>query len=186
MRFGPHVRPALQHATLVVALVASMTACTTAEAPPPARSTDPLVGAWTLVSWERTAADGTVTHPYGPDAAGQIVYTADGRMSAQLMRPGREFADQESLTAQDVLGGFFSYYGTYTVDLEQNVVTHHVEGALLPRWVGSRRPRAFEFNGPDLITLSTAPDPDTTGGSVSVLVWKRTASDASGSTSETS
>ncbi len=175
MRFG--LRPPRGQHRVVLALVISLTACGASDAPqpPPDMSADPLVGAWTLVSWESTAEDGTVRQPYGPEAAGQIVYTADGRMSAQLMRPGREYSDQDTLTAAEVLGGFFSYYGTYTVDHENGVVTHQVEGALLPSWMGSRRPRAFTFAGPDRVTLSTAPDPGRTNGSISVLVWERAA-----------
>ncbi len=159
-----------------LALVVSLTACAPPAAPPTA-SLDQLVGAWTLVSWERTAEDGTVTQPYGTDAAGQIVYTADGRMSAQLIRPGREFPDPQSVTVEEmraaILRGFFSYYGRYTVDHENRVVTHHVEGALLPDWVGTHRPRSFTFDGPDRVTLSTAPDPGRTAGEISELVWER-------------
>ncbi len=174
MIFALHPKSGSCRAAL--ALVVSLTACG-APAAPPTASIDQLVGAWTLVSWERTAEDGTVTQPYGADAAGQIVYTADGRMSAQLMRPGREFPDPQSVTGEEmgaaILRGFFSYYGTYAVDQENRVVTHHVLGALLPDWVGTHRPRSFTFDGPDRITLSTAPDPGRTGGAISVLVWER-------------
>ncbi|HJO05112.1 MAG TPA: lipocalin-like domain-containing protein [Acidobacteriota bacterium] len=162
-----------------LALIALLAGCG-GPAAAPATSAPPLVGAWTLVSWQRTAADGAVTDAYGGNAAGQIVYTANGRMSAQLMRPGREFPEAESSTGEEmrsaILGGFFSYYGTYTVDHDNAVVTHNVEGALLPSWVGSQRPRAFTFDGPDRVTLSTAPDPDRTNGAVSVLVWERVSS----------
>lgn len=168
------LRPKRAPRQAALALVVLLTGCA-APAAPPGMSADPLVGAWTLVSWESTAEDGTVTKPYGDNAAGQIVYTADGRMSAQLMRPGRDFSDRESLTSAEVLGGFFSYYGTYTVD--DGVVTHHVEGALLPSWVGTPRPRAFTFDGSDRVTLSTAPDPGRTAGNVSVLVWERRTGD---------
>ena len=49
-----------------------------------------LIGAWTLQSYEARSTDGTnVTYPLGVDAKGIIMYTADGYMSAQLMRSGQ-------------------------------------------------------------------------------------------------
>ncbi len=144
---------------------------------PPAEAANPFVGAWSLASWESRSADGEVTLPYDGRPAGQIAYTADGRMSAQLMKVGREFPDAAEATgaemSQAVLGGFFSYYGDYSVDMEAGVVTHHVEGALLPSWVGSDRPRSFTFDGPDRLILSTEPDPARGAGAVGTLVWER-------------
>jgi hypothetical protein len=47
-------------------------------------------GAWTLISYiEQDDDSGPITYPLGPDAQGLIIYTHDGYMSAQLMRPGR-------------------------------------------------------------------------------------------------
>lgn len=49
-----------------------------------------LVGAWTLESYESSDVDGSnVRYPLGTDARGLIMYTADGYMSAQLMRADR-------------------------------------------------------------------------------------------------
>lgn len=165
-------------ALAIVAMVALVPACSESDGASEAPS-NPLVGAWTLTSWHSTAEDGTVTNPYGENPAGQIVYTASGRMSAQLMRPGAELPETtdagvtaESMSAA-ILGRFFSYYGAYTIDDEANVVTHHVEGALLPSWIGSTRPRAFTFDGPDRVVLDTTPDEGRTNGSVSELVWER-------------
>ncbi|WP_419939229.1 lipocalin-like domain-containing protein [Candidatus Palauibacter sp.] len=147
-------------------------------APGPAAEADnPFVGAWSLASWESRSAAGEVTLPYDGNPAGQITYTAAGRMSAQLMQAGRAFPDAAEATGQEmrdaILGGFFSYYGDYSVDMEAGVVTHHVEGALLPGWVGSDRPRSFTFDGRDRLILSTEPDPARGGGAVGILVWER-------------
>ncbi len=165
----PHVRGV--SCVLTLALAAGC-------APDPAAETDnPFAGAWSLASWESRSAAGEVTLPYDGNPAGQIAYTADGRMSAQLMRTGRAFPDAAEATGQEmrdaILGGFFSYYGDYSVDMEAGVVTHHVEGALLPSWVGSDRPRSFTFDGRDRLILSTAPDPARGEGAVGTLVWER-------------
>ena len=50
---------------------------------------DQLVGTWALVSFVASADDGSISYPFGDDAAGYLTYTADGHVSAQLMRTGR-------------------------------------------------------------------------------------------------
>ena len=175
----PATNPSICRSMRSLLRVAPVLAFAAGCAPDPAAETDnPFVGAWSLASWESRSADGEVTLPYDGNPAGQITYTADGRMSAQLMQVGREeFPDAAEAGGQEmrdaILGGFFSYYGDYSVDMEAGVVTHHVEGALLPGWVGSDRPRSFTFDGPDRLILSTEPDPARGGGAVGTLVWER-------------
>src|SRR5260370_33298970 len=49
-----------------------------------------LIGAWKLVSYIETPMDGSPTrYPMGEKGQGIIMYTPDGYMSAQLMKPGR-------------------------------------------------------------------------------------------------
>jgi hypothetical protein len=59
-----------------------------------------LVGGWRLVSWENRAADGQITYPMGIDALGALLYTADGRFSVTISRPGRA-----GFAAGDLLSG---------------------------------------------------------------------------------
>ncbi len=52
-----------------------------------------LVGAWKLVSYVEKPTDGSEPfYPMGTEPQGIIMYTPDGYMSAQLMRPGRPAA----------------------------------------------------------------------------------------------
>ncbi len=45
-----------------------------------------LIGAWPLVEYKtQPASDAPASYPLGKDAAGIIMYTSDGYMSAQLM-----------------------------------------------------------------------------------------------------
>lgn len=106
-----------------------------------------FVGAWTLEEWRSTDESGAVRFPYGEDAAGQIVYTATGRMSASLMsRPDDPAAAPE---------GFLAYWGSYVVDDAAGTVTHQVVGANRGEgWIGSDQVRAFEFQGEDVLILS--------------------------------
>lgn len=164
----------IKYAPLALALIAGCTPASGSDSP---ASDHPIVGVWRLVSWERRMPDGEVTLPYGETPGGQIAYLANGRMSAQLMRPGRVLPDTATPTAGEmrafILGGFFSYYGDYTVDSEAGVVTHHVEGALHLEWLDSDRPRAFRLEGRDRLILTTAPDPQMVAGGVNTLHWER-------------
>jgi hypothetical protein len=101
-----------------------------------------IIGTWRLVSY--VAEDdrgGAVTYPLGRDAVGLIMYTNDGYMSAQLMRPDRPTYDQPdtagATTAQAAAAaaGYLSYSGPYDVDESTNVVQHHVAVSLLPNWL---------------------------------------------------
>jgi hypothetical protein len=61
-----------------------------------------IIGAWYLQSWESFALDGSdLEYPLGPDARGIIMYTPDGYMSAQIMRPDRRPFDVGDLVDAD-------------------------------------------------------------------------------------
>jgi hypothetical protein len=135
-----------------------------------------LVGTWRLVSWEARAVDGTVTFPFGQDAAGYLVYTADGRMFAQVMRPGRpRFAggDLSGGTPEEnaaAIEGYIAYGGTYSV--QDGTVIHHIQMSLFPNWIGGEQRRSIAWDQSRLM-LDTAPI--LVSGSLLVhrLVWER-------------
>jgi hypothetical protein len=136
-----------------------------------------LAGVWRLVSWQLTNAAGEIKYPYGETPEGQIIYTAGGQMSAQLMYPGAELGDMSGLDSaaaiSQVSRTFFAYYGTYTVDEVAGTVTHHVRGCLRPDWVGTDRVRHFAWLDRDRISLSATLEGDTTVPGENVLVWER-------------
>ncbi|HEV2132168.1 MAG TPA: lipocalin-like domain-containing protein [Longimicrobiaceae bacterium] len=137
-----------------------------------------LVGTWSLVSWESRSPEGEVTHPFGADAAGRLNYDAAGNMAVHLMRPGRPpFATEDQFgasaeEAQRAFNGYFGYFGTYTVQESQGTVTHHVEAASPPNWIGTDQLRYFQIAG-DTLTLSTAAIALAGEGTSHVLVWRR-------------
>jgi len=107
---------------------------------------DQFVGAWELVDWRATTASGEVRFPYGEEAQGQITYTADGRMSAHLMRAPEDPSDAPPQ--------YLSYWGRYSLDAGAGTVTHHVIGSDQANWIGSDQVRAFDFEGDDRLVLS--------------------------------
>ena len=120
----------------------------------------PLVGAWCLVAWRRVAADGSVAYPFGSDALGRLVYTADGFMAATVAR-----AERPPFAAGDIGGGtveeraaaaedYIAYCGRYEFD--GGTVTHHIELSLFPNWTGTDQARTVRLEG-DQLTLRTPP-----------------------------
>ncbi|MEU5375688.1 lipocalin-like domain-containing protein [Streptomyces sp. NPDC005968] len=110
-----------------------------------------LIGAWTLVSYTATSADGHVIHPLGPAPQGLIVYTADGHMSAQLSRGDRpatgserlEDSPPEELARAAVT--YVAYGGPFDV-VDPTTVEHHVTTSLFPDWVGRPQVRKVTFD----------------------------------------
>lgn len=109
---------------------------------------EPLIGNWTLVSYDAVAPDGTRSLPFG-QAVGRLSYDEHGNMSGQVMRPGRapvtlaEGAQQ----VRAAYTGYIAYFGTYEVNDARDTVTHHVQGALNPSWVGGTQVRRMRFDG---------------------------------------
>jgi len=64
---------------------------------------NPFLGAWHLANWTVTAGDGTTTYPYTEQAQSQLVHTASGQMSAQLMRPSADLARWADLDGESAL-----------------------------------------------------------------------------------
>jgi Lipocalin-like domain len=137
-----------------------------------------FVGTWSLVSFEFRRSDGTVTNVMGTDATGVLIYDANGRVSAQMMRADRpRFAsgDQQKGTADEMRAafeGYLAYFGDYDVDEKERTVIHHTQAALFPNLVGQDQKRFYEF-AENRLTLTTPP---IVVGGVSVtgiLVWER-------------
>lgn len=120
-----------------------------------------LVGTWDLVSLFAENSEGEKWYVYGEDPLGMLTYTVDGTMSAVLMKPGRPVfaASIDAPTAtelEEAFFGFDAYCGSYTIDLDENKVTHHVLASRLPDWVGSEQVRFFDIAG-DTLTIRSAP-----------------------------
>lgn len=140
--------------------------------PPPAAG---LVGSWSLESWSELRPGAAPVHPLGPDAIGRILYTADGHMSAQIMRPHRPrlaVADWRAASEAEragAWGDYFGYFGRYTVDAGRGTVVHHVEGAAFPNLVGADQVRRLRFEGDRLVLEGDIP------GGIVRIVWRRPA-----------
>ena len=123
-------------------------------------------------------SSGRIAYPFGKDAQGRLIYEADGRMAVQLMNPNRPgFTSDDPLVVTSEAevraagGGYTAYYGTYSVNPDEQTIVHHIDAALLPNWVGTDQRRHFEFDGKYL----TLKGPLLLGGVQGFvsLVWER-------------
>ena len=82
-------------------------------------TSETIVGTWRLEYFELQAPDGSVTHPYGEQVNGYLVYSPEGIMSAAFMRADRgsevsqDLAEAETAPAWDA---FMAYSGPYQVE----------------------------------------------------------------------
>jgi hypothetical protein len=146
----------------------------TIQAAPAAR--DRFIGVWRLIRCERKSSDGRIDYPYGEKPVGRITYDGRGRMSAQLMRPGRRstIASGVSLidgnaTSEEIreaVNGFIAYFGTFDVDESAQTVIHHVQACLVPSWVGTDLKRMYRFNASRLALTAVT-------NRVLELIWER-------------
>jgi hypothetical protein len=132
-----------------------------------------LIGAWRLVSWSEAKKDGSTEYPLGEHAIGQLIYSADGHVAAQLARKETERLRQKDwrvasqAESAQAWKNYFGYFGTFSIDTEQHAVIHHVEGSWFPNLEHTDQVRIFRFKNEQLVL-----DADTAWGKVRI-VWER-------------
>lgn len=132
-----------------------------------------LIGGWELVRWTTYHPDGTESVPFGEDAIGIIMYTADGHMSCHLSMANRPlFSEPNIYAVSDAdLGqsvrAYSGYFGTFSVDAAAGIVTHHVTGAWYPNFAAVNQPRHYAFED-DLLYLEAE-----VGEDLVRITWRR-------------
>ena len=125
--------------------------------------------------------DARIQLPFGPDPQGFLIYTADGFVSAQLMRTGRpafHSSDWHHGTPEEYQASGSAYCGTFEVDEENATVTHVPSVSLLPNLIGGRQCRSINLEG-DRLVLRAAGAPVAGGAYVtSRPEWEKTTSKA--------
>jgi hypothetical protein len=136
----------------------------------PSPNSNPFIGTWRLVS-----IDSGEPRIFGDSPVGVLMYDAAGHIAVQIMRnPRPEFAGSTvsypaPKDVQLAYKGYYAYYGTYTIDSEKKVITHHLQGSLRPGDVGKDFARAYVFGDK---TLSLRPVNEVQSSDV-VLNWER-------------
>ena len=126
-----------------------------------------FIGGWQLVSCINRHPDGSEDHPIGPDPIGQIMYSLDGHMTAQLIRTTASEARPLDLPYVQKMPDYAAYFGEFSVDAAGGVVTHHVAGSSSSGMVGTDQERRFKFDGDRLILGADA------GADRMEIVWQK-------------
>ena len=148
------------------------------QTPRPGSLADRIVGSWELIDYRTTDDDGRVTYPLGEQALGQLIYSADGYMSAQIMRGGRSpfrtpnVHSGEPAERTEAAAGYLAYSGPYEVDEASARVRHLVTVSLYPNWLGSDQFRTARCEG-DRLELSSDPLVFRTTTLYPALTWRR-------------
>jgi hypothetical protein len=128
-----------------------------------------IVGCWQMVeAWDlNDPGKPGKSYPWGQPPLGYWVYDPAGNFSVQIsVNPPLplvtvEAGDQswwdvgQSLTA-DMTASFdnyYAYFGTYSVDYTQHVVTHHVVTDVLRAYTGTDQQRPFRLVGDDQLII---------------------------------
>lgn len=141
----------------------------------PQPAIDQFKGTWALVSIRYVSPDGSVIEPFGAHAKGMLVF--DGmRFATQVMADNLpKFASNNRMigTPQEyeaISRGVVAYFGTYTVNQADRIVTLHIERSSFPNWEGTDQQRKFEFAGDEL--RYTAAHSTANPAESAQLVWK--------------
>lgn len=116
-----------------------------------------LVGTWRLVEYsDYDSITNKWTHPYGDHPKGYFTYTNSGivNLNGSAEKPLLISADSvytTPLTLGAVLDNAFGYFGTYTIDSLNSIVTHHVKGGSVIEYIGTDQNRQFILKGDTLL-----------------------------------
>jgi hypothetical protein len=135
-----------------------------------------FIGSWRLVSFVEYDASGKPRPYWGEHPIGFLVYTREGMMAAQIYDERRR-AERTNWpatiadVAQRAFAGSAAYFGGFSVDERAGIVTHHVNGATGPDWIGQDFVRAYRFLAADRLELSVV---ETSAAAArQVLTWER-------------
>lgn len=124
---------------------------------------DQLIGAWELVSCERTTPNGS-KQPYCVNPIGTLIFDASGRYAQMIAARGRSKLntvnrfDASAEQYKAAVQGFLANFGTWSVDEEDKTVTRHYEGAMLPNYEGTESKMSVSIAGDELTLVDPNPN----------------------------
>jgi len=117
-----------------------------------------LVGTWQLIEFaDLDSVTGKWEYPFGKNPRGYFTYTKNNIVNLNIS------SDQPLIISEDSARNYNikllnwldhnseGYFGTYSVDINKSVVTHHVKGGSIPWYIDTDQPRPFIMKGDTLI-----------------------------------
>jgi len=120
--------------------------------------TNKLIGTSRLVEFaDLDAATSTWTYSYGKNPKGYFTYTKNGIVNLNISSETQLKISKDSARnfrtnlLNWVDSNSVGYFGTYSVDFNKSIVTHHVKGGGLPWYIDTDQQRPFILKGDTLI-----------------------------------
>ena len=117
-----------------------------------------IVGTWRLINYaDLDTATGKWTYPYGTNPKGYFTYTKSNIVNLNIssevpLHISEDSAKKYLINLEDYISHYsLGYFGTYSIDMTNSVVTHHVKGGSIPYYIDSDQRRPFTFKGDTLI-----------------------------------
>ena len=132
----------------------------------------PFAGAWSLAGIERRNADGELQTVPVEGHLAYLIYDAAGSVGVTIPGTDQIPPAEDGLTAGEALAQFGSdapYFGRFTVNEAEAVVTHQVVGSFDPGDAGAEYDFSYTLASNQL-TLQPPPQED---GSTTMLTWMR-------------
>lgn len=128
-----------------------------------------FIGTWKLIAiHELDPATGVQVPAARAAAQGQLIYSANGRLSVQIERSGREQAPQGSTD------GFSSYFGRWQLVPAEGCVIHFQDGNLSFKNSGQAAKRYYSFDAAGHLALATPPSKRADGRTLSsIFIWEK-------------
>jgi hypothetical protein len=140
-------------------------------------SKEHIVGAWTLVSADSVRPDGSRAAVFGANPKGIMIFSHDGSFALVQMRaelPGIAANSRDQGTPEEnkaIVQGSIAYFGTYSVNEAEKVVTLKLEGSTFANLLGGgEQKRIITSLTPDELKLT---NPRTPSGATLEVGWKR-------------
>jgi hypothetical protein len=139
---------------------------------------DQLVGTWSFVIAEITAADGRKSLPFGDKPKGMLIFTADGHFSQIHVAGGLPKIASNNRVAgsaeenKAIVAGTLALFGTYSVDEAKKTLTFNIESSTFPNAEGTAQTRTIDLLTADEFR-NTNPGASREGPVVATNVYRR-------------
>jgi len=145
------------HLIIVLTVINTALSCNSSEPENAITNKSKLVGTWRLIEYsDFDTVTKKWTHPYGDHPKGYFTYTNSGivNLNGSAEKPLVIPADSEytkPLTLGAILDNAWGYFGTYTIDSLNSILTHHVKGGSVINYIGTDQHRQFILKGDTLL-----------------------------------
>jgi len=139
---------------------------------------EPLLGSWRFVEEQELDSNGAVINRY-TNVEGLLIYSPDGKMNVQLLYKGTRqriitdtimnndgmsshlglgFNTWPTEQARTIIDTYDAYFGDYSIDWKEQVVTHTMTGNLRPEKSGTIYKRRFQLRNDTLFLRDAKPN----------------------------